>query len=48
MERSNRETVESLGGVEVGTLPLLDVADSEPWPALLPKRMNVPESPLGQ
>lgn len=34
IERSNRETIEALGEVEVKTLPLLDLADPDSWPAL--------------
>ena len=36
IERSNRETIESLGGVRVETLPRLDLADPGSWPALRP------------
>jgi dethiobiotin synthetase len=35
IERSNRETIEALGGVRVETLPLLDLRDPASWPALL-------------
>lgn len=34
VERSNRETIAALGEVEVKTLPLLDLADPDSWPAL--------------
>ncbi len=34
VERSNRETIESLGEVRVETLALLDLADPGSWPAL--------------
>jgi dethiobiotin synthetase len=34
IERSNRETIESLGKVRVETLPPLDLADPGSWPAL--------------
>jgi dethiobiotin synthetase len=34
IERSNRETIEELGGVRVETLPRLDLADPASWPAL--------------
>ena len=34
MERSNREAIERLGGVEVLTLPRLTLADPDSWPAL--------------
>ncbi len=34
IERSNRETVAALGGVEVKVLPRLDLADPGSWPAL--------------
>jgi dethiobiotin synthetase len=34
IEESNRETIATLGKVEVQTLPLLDLADPEAWPAL--------------
>lgn len=34
IERSNRETIAALGEVEVRTLPLLDLARPETWPAL--------------
>lgn len=34
LERSNRETVSRLGGVEVRELPLLDLRRPEEWPAL--------------
>jgi dethiobiotin synthetase len=34
IERSNRETIAALGGVEVLTLPPLDLADLESWPNL--------------
>jgi dethiobiotin synthetase len=34
IERSNRDTIAALGEVEVQTLPLLDLADPEAWPAL--------------
>jgi dethiobiotin synthetase len=36
VERSNRETIAALGEVEVATLPPLDLADPESWPALSP------------
>jgi dethiobiotin synthetase len=36
IEQSNRETIESLGGVRVETLPRLDLADPGSWPALRP------------
>jgi len=32
VERSNREAIERLGAVRVGTLPQLDLADAESWP----------------
>jgi dethiobiotin synthetase len=34
IQRSNRRTLEGLGGVEVRMLPLLDLAAPETWPAL--------------
>jgi dethiobiotin synthetase len=34
LEESNRETIEVLGDVRVETLPALDLADPESWPAL--------------
>lgn len=34
IERSNRETIAALAGVEVRTLPHLDLADPAGWPAL--------------
>ena len=34
MERSNLETIESLGSVTVETLPRLDLSDPDSWPAL--------------
>lgn len=34
IERSNRETIEALGGAPVETLPLLDLADPAGWPPL--------------
>jgi dethiobiotin synthetase len=34
IERSNRETIASLAGVPVLTLPRIDVANPESWPAL--------------
>lgn len=34
LERSNRETIERLGGVRVEVLPRLDLAAPETWPAL--------------
>ena len=34
VERSNRETIASLGKVEVRTLPLLDLSDTSTWPPL--------------
>lgn len=34
MERSNRETIERLGGVEVLTLPHLDLSEPGSWPGL--------------
>lgn len=34
MEQSNRETIASLGEAPVRTLPQLDLADPESWPAL--------------
>jgi dethiobiotin synthetase len=34
MERSNRETIASLGAVTVTTLPLLDLARPDSWPQL--------------
>jgi dethiobiotin synthetase len=36
IERSNRETIEALGGVKVLTLPLLDLAAPDTWPPLTP------------
>jgi dethiobiotin synthetase len=36
VEESNRETIESLAGVRVETLPRLDLADPGSWPALEP------------
>lgn len=36
IERSNRETIETLARVRVETLPRLDLADPGSWPALLP------------
>lgn len=38
MERSNLETIERLGRVPVETLPKLDLAAPESWPALAPVR----------
>jgi len=34
IERSNRETIATLGAVEVKTLPRLDLANPDTWPAL--------------
>jgi dethiobiotin synthetase len=34
MERSNRETIASLGAVEVEILPRLDLSDPKSWPSL--------------
>ena len=34
MEESNRETIASLGGAPVRTLPRLDLTEPESWPAL--------------
>lgn len=34
IERSNRETIADLGGAPVLTLPRIDLADPESWPAL--------------
>lgn len=34
LERSNRETIAALSGVEVKTLPELDLAAADTWPAL--------------
>jgi dethiobiotin synthetase len=34
LERSNRETIAALGGVEVQTLPQLKLGDPSSWPAL--------------
>jgi dethiobiotin synthetase len=34
MEKSNRETIEAIGGVEVLTLPELDLAEPGDWPVL--------------
>jgi dethiobiotin synthetase len=34
VERSNRETIASLGGVEVLTLPRIDLAAPDSWPSL--------------
>ena len=34
VERSNRETIERLGGVAVETLPWLDLTDTGSWPPL--------------
>jgi dethiobiotin synthetase len=34
IERSNRETIADLGGTPVLTLPRIDLADQESWPAL--------------
>jgi dethiobiotin synthetase len=36
IERSNRETIAALTGVDVQTLPPLDLADPSTWPALNP------------
>jgi dethiobiotin synthetase len=36
IEESNRETIESLAGVRVETLPRLDLTDPGSWPALEP------------
>jgi dethiobiotin synthetase len=36
VERSNRETVERLAGLEVAVLPQLNLADPASWPALKP------------
>jgi len=38
IERSNRETIADLGGVEVQTLPPLDLSDPSTWPELSPPR----------
>jgi dethiobiotin synthetase len=38
IEESNRETIESLGGVRVETLPRLDLTDPGSWPGLGPAR----------
>lgn len=37
IERSNRETVARLAGVEVATLPLLDLQEPGSWPPLTPR-----------
>ncbi|HEX5928846.1 MAG TPA: dethiobiotin synthase [Solirubrobacterales bacterium] len=34
IERSNRETIAALGGVEVKTLPRLDLSEPDSWPTL--------------
>ena len=34
LERSNREAIERLGGVEVETLPRIDLSEPASWPAL--------------
>jgi dethiobiotin synthetase len=38
IEQSNRETIESLSGIPVATLPLLDLAEPGTWPALSVRR----------
>lgn len=38
LEASNRETIATLGGVEVETLPRLDLGEPAGWPALSPLR----------
>jgi dethiobiotin synthetase len=40
IERSNRETIAALGGVRVETLPHLDLAAPETWPALQLPRLR--------
>jgi dethiobiotin synthetase len=39
LEESNRETIASLGGVRVETLPRLDLGDPGSWPALVPRSL---------
>ncbi len=36
VERSNRETIERLGGVSVNTLPHLELSEPSAWPRLAP------------
>jgi dethiobiotin synthetase len=43
VEDSNRETIESLGKVEVETLPHLDLADPAAWP---PLHLNSADGPI--
>jgi dethiobiotin synthetase len=40
IERSNRETIATLGAVEVLTLPNLDISDPSSWPNLLPTGLS--------
>ncbi len=40
VERSNLEALERLSGVEVGTLPQLDLAQPAGWPELLPPSLR--------
>lgn len=42
LERSNRETVERLAGVEVAGLEPLDLAEPGSWPRLLPPSLRAP------
>lgn len=42
IERSNRETIASLAGVEIHTLPHLDLADPSTWPPLPPPTGRFP------
>ncbi len=40
MERSNRDAITRLGGVETRALPQLDLASPEGWPELIPARLG--------
>lgn len=44
IERSNRETIAALAGVEVLTLPHLDLADPDGWPPLSPATGRFPDT----
>ncbi len=45
IERSNRETIASVGEVEVEVLPPLDLTEPDSWPALSPQRPRGPRAP---
>jgi len=42
IEESNRETIAALGEVQVETIPRIDLAHPNSWPALLPVRLSPP------